>query len=461
MQDVLDDGGAPRSPRSISISLLAACGGGSKSTAEKGPSRTTTTGAKGTAAAPSELGQGVTADTIKVGVAAPNFDCFKDFVDEIRVDEDKVWQAYFDAINDQGGINGRKIEMDFKKQCPINNADALTACTEYTDDDHVFALLGTFVDFTGDAQECMTAKHKTILITFLLNQAFIDRAPPALLLAPDITKERRVNVILELLKRKKTLKGKKIAILGETVTKDAVETTIAPGLKALGEDLGTTAILEISGTDTSAAQAQLDSFIEKWKSEGTNALFISGEQVAHKQFVQKIREAMPDIVLIADNSGVINYGQEFTVEKVTPNPYEGIISAEGDTGAEHIKLDVWKYCAGIYEKAFGKPAPIPGEIVPGPNGKNLDVYNLIEDACTLTTMFADIAKKAGPNLNNTTWTEAVDNYGKIRDMQTRFASLHKGKYDADDTFGLVAFDSSIGPEGDWSKITPVEDVGSG
>lgn len=76
-------------------------------------------------------------------------------------------------------------------------------------------------------------------------------------------------------------------------------------------------------------------------------------------------------------------------------------------------------------------------------------------------MFADIAKKAGPDLTNETWTKAVDNYGPIRDMQTRYASLHKGKYDADDTFGLVAFDSSIAPKGDWRQVTPVEDVGSG
>ena len=446
----------------VAISLLAACGGGSKSTTKE-PAKsggTPTTVTKDTAA-PAELGQGVTADTIKIGVAAPNFDCFKDFVDQIRVDEDKVWQAYFDAINDQGGINGRKVVMDFKKQCPINNAEALGACTAYTDDDHVFALMGTFVDFSGDAQECVTAKHKTILMTFLLNQAFIDRAPPGLLLAPDITKERRVNVILTLLKRQHTLKGKKIGILGETVTKDEVNSTIEPGLKALGEKLGTTAILEIAGTDTSAAQAQLDSFIERWKSEGTNALFVSGDQVSHKQFVQKVKEAIPDITLVGDSSSLVSYGQELTLEKVTPNPYEGFLGADGDTGREHIKLPVWKYCADIYEKAFGKAAPTSETIVPGPNGKTLGTYDLIEDACTLTTMFADIAKKAGPHLNNATWTDAVNNYGKIRDMNTRYASLHKGKYDADDTFRLVAFDSSIGPKGDWRQVTPVEDVGSG
>jgi hypothetical protein len=43
-------------------------------------------------------------------------------------------------------------------------------------------------------------------------------------------------------------------------------------------------------------------------------------------------------------------------------------------------------------------------------------------------------------------------------MDSLYGSLHTGKYDAGDTFALVAFDSKIGPEGDWRYLTPVEDV---
>ena len=43
-------------------------------------------------------------------------------------------------------------------------------------------------------------------------------------------------------------------------------------------------------------------------------------------------------------------------------------------------------------------------------------------------------------------------------MNTDFASLHAGKYDADDTYGLVAFDPSIKPNGDWKHLTPAENV---
>jgi hypothetical protein len=40
----------------------------------------------------------------------------------------------------------------------------------------------------------------------------------------------------------------------------------------------------------------------------------------------------------------------------------------------------------------------------------------------------------------------------------KWASLHTGKYDSNDTFALVAFDSDAGTTGDWKALTPVEDI---
>jgi hypothetical protein len=38
------------------------------------------------------------------------------------------------------------------------------------------------------------------------------------------------------------------------------------------------------------------------------------------------------------------------------------------------------------------------------------------------------------------------------------AGVHQGKYDANDTFDLVAFDGKRGSTGDWEPPTPVADV---
>jgi len=39
-----------------------------------------------------------------------------------------------------------------------------------------------------------------------------------------------------------------------------------------------------------------------------------------------------------------------------------------------------------------------------------------------------------------------------------FASVHTGKYDADDGFRLVAFDSTTGSKGDFKPVTPIQDA---
>ena len=62
-----------------------------------------------------------------------------------------------------------------------------------------------------------------------------------------------------------------------------------PGLKQLGVKTGSTAILTINSTDFTAAEAQLDSFIEKWKTEHVDAVLLSGDDVVAAQLVSKLR----------------------------------------------------------------------------------------------------------------------------------------------------------------------------
>jgi hypothetical protein len=115
-----------------------------------------------------------------------------------------------------------------------------------------------------------------------------------------------------------------------------------------------------------------------------------------------------------------------------------------------------------YEKATGTKVVAPKNVKPGTDGKRTEIWASIEDACGDILFFKTIAAKAGKTLNNTTWTKAVNTTGTIDNTLVlgKWASLHTGKYDANDTFGLVAFDSSAGTTGDWKALTPVEDVAS-
>ena len=83
------------------------------------------------------------------------------------------------------------------------------------------------------------------------------------------------------------------------------------------------------------------------------------------------------------------------------------------------------------------------------------------DACGDLAMFKAIAEKVGPNLTTKNWQKTVDSFGKIELPPNKYSSLCKGKYDAQDDFQLISYDSSIGTSGDWKTLTPVKDASGG
>jgi Periplasmic binding protein len=409
------------------------------------------------------LGTGVTAHTVKIGIAVVNFSCIEQFVNAIRENQDQIYDDYIKYINSHGGIAGRRIVPDFQSYCPITNTQALTLCTQFTEDAHVFAVMGDFIDFSGDAQTCVAKDHHTVLLTFDLTQAEMNQSPPGLIILPGQTPEREDAVLLSLLKSQHTLKGKKIAILSESDNESVVQSSVEPGLKRLGVAMGTTGILDISGSDTSEAQTQLDSFIQRWKSEHVNALFVTGTEVESTQFVQKVRSEMPNVMLINDGNStdILGFAQQELRAGIHPNPYQGMIMVGGPTPQQYDQSSNWKYCASIYQDETGKVAPNAVSVIAGPNGKTIDTYGSINDACQLLTEFQEIGNRVGRDLNDQNWVKTVNNYGPIRDVGAgQYASLHKGKYDDNDTFDLQKINMSVGSDGALQPFTPLKDVTS-
>jgi len=409
--------------------------------------------------------QGVTKDSIKVGIALIDFSAIKDFVDYKFGDTQKIAQVFVDDINKNGGINGRKIIPVFKKYPPIpgGKPDPLSLCTAWAEDDKVFAVLGVFIDFSGQGQLCLSKEHKVIHIGHELDQPWIDAAPGGLMLTPDATKEGVSAALVTLLAQTGKLKGKTVAVVGDKNNESRVNNVISPGLKKAKVKTGSTAILNITGTDTTAAQAQVDSFIEKWKTEGVNAVFLAGNNVSSKQFAEKIKAGMPKVQLITDTDTALAQAQDEAKAGKNPNPYDGLLSGTGLTPSERWanKGALLKQCVDIYEKATGTTVPGPDQRKVDSDGKSIYTDQAVTDFCGELFMFRDIAKKVGPNLTTANWQKTVNSLGSIALVPDKFASLCKGKYAAEDTFRLVTYDPSAGTNGDWKSLTPLKDASGG
>ena len=439
----------------LAASALSGCGSGVSK------AQTTSTTAANTPI-DKTLGNGVSATSIRVGVALVDFTEIEQFTDLIRTkaEQKQIYQIYIDNINARGGINGRKIVPYFKFYTPLGTASILALCTSFAQDDNVFAVIGSFIDFSGDAQTCIANQEHRVLMTFNLTQAIIDRSPQGLIVTPGDIPERQASILIQLLKKEHTLRGKTVAVLGDTTESSVVQGTIVPDLEQAGVKPASTAILDVGTTgDTTAGQAQLDSFIEKWKTEHVNALFLSGDLASTKSFVAKIKQAFPNMLLMADNGDVGDQAAEEQTAGVKPNPYEGILTAGGLSAEEYNDSANWKYCASIYQEATGKVAPNDLRSIKLPNGRLDDTYGTINDACQVVSMFHDIAERVGPYLNNTNWINTVNHFGPITNRGSGpYSSLHTGKYAADDNWRLETWDSSLGNTGLSKPVTPLEDI---
>ncbi|MEX0663249.1 MAG: ABC transporter substrate-binding protein [Acidimicrobiia bacterium] len=409
--------------------------------------------------------RGVDAETIKIGIVIVDYESIKDFVDFHRGDQEETAQIFVDWINDNGGVGGRIIDPVFKTYPPIPGQEpsALSLCTSLTEDEEVFAVLGVFIDFTGDAQLCLTRDHETIHIGHELEQPWIDESPPALLLTTENTKEKRAEALLNLFKEERTLKGRTVATLVDQDAEGRVNDLIIPTLDDMKVKQGSTAVLTVTGTDTAAAQSQLDSFIERWETEDVDTIFMVGLRVSGVQFVEKIKAAMPKVRLITDAESTLEQAQDLAASGTDPNPYEGMFTIVGETESERWanKSPELQECVDVWEKATGETVLGPDEVTPDADGRVEEIFTAVEDFCGELVFFKSIAEKAGPKLTNKSWRKAVDRFGPIKLVTTSQASLCKGKYGADDEGRLVKYDPTIGENGDWKPVTEVQDVSGG
>ncbi len=409
--------------------------------------------------------RGVTADSIKLGFAVVDYECIAPFIDYNHGDQDAAIDAAVEYINDNGGVLGRSIEPVKRVYCPIDPTapnGAQAACAGFTDDDEVFAVLGVFIDFSGEAQLCLTRDKDTIHIGHELEQRWIDESPPGLMLTPDITAEKRIDVLLNLLDQEGTLAGKTVAVITDQDT-EARANAAVERFEDNGLDTGSTAVLNIVDEDTAQAQTQLDSFIERWKSEDVSALLLAGGRVGAEQFVTKIKAAFPDMLLIFDMpSAALGEGQGAKEAGIDPNPYQGALTAEGLTAQERWenKNASLEQCVQVYEDATGETvlAPNDVEVV---DEHQVQQYVAVADFCGELMMFEQIAEKAGADLTNDSWTAAANGFGVIDLPTTDSATICEGKYAADDAFRIVEFDEDASDVGDWAAVTEIADASGG
>ena len=149
-------------------------------------------------------GTGVTADTIKLGVIADRLPVHPEVVRRLRLRQPAAGlqtRTSTTSTSTAASTAARSCRSTSRLPAAARRARCRRARRSPTTA-RCSRSSASMYDPTGDAQLCVAKQHKTALITDGLTQAIIDKAPPGLLISPGITSDRRLKVIMSLLKER-------------------------------------------------------------------------------------------------------------------------------------------------------------------------------------------------------------------------------------------------------------------
>ncbi len=429
--------------------LATACATSSSNRSSSGGSPTSaasggTTGS--TSARLSATATGVTADTIKIGFSYPDLEALAK-TGLLRVDNGPyadMIKAVVDDVNAKGGINGRKLQAFVEKFSVLGVTDQLAACSKFTEDDKVFAVLGGLL---GDQNLCLVQQHSTIDIStdaVLLTNDLLAKAK-----APWVTwnasAERSLQALVKLLDAQGRLTGKTIVVYGQTPQSQALVDVAKKAVEAAGFKVKDTADNSVNASDAQAFNAQDKVIATRFKDEGADVMILVGGTPTGANY-----DAVgwhPSIYLP-------------TTDLITPgaytNPFDKfpIIAAPGASADPNAGYNTpaMQDCREAYQKATGKEIKTAAE--EQQLGKSTGLAGMLQ-VCTAMQIFVAAAKAAGPNLTPASWEKGLESIGSIALPLAPTASFGPNKPDGQDSFVLEKHDPSWKPNSTKNEFLPI------
>jgi hypothetical protein len=338
---------------------------------------------------------GVTDDAIKVGVEFVDLEAIGDIASLDHGDYEAAYQALFDQINEDGGINGRMIEPTIVGVNPVGTDSAAAACTELTEDVQVFVIMGFF---TGDAVLCPLETHQTAVFGGEMTPERLARAQAPWYTA-DVSTDLQTEAIRAMADAGE-LDGT-LGVFGGATEQALIDDEVLPLLDELGIEVAETATTDNeANTDLTASNAQVAVIAERFDAAGIDQVLVVGPSglawangVAATGYRPALRFTSPASVQAYAND-----------ESHDVSMLEGAVGGNGYGGNQNNwALPAMQECIQVVEDA-GVPVPEP-DSVPEDSG---DVFLAGMEACNNVNLFRQLVEAAGEDLNYGSLAAAVD-----------------------------------------------------
>jgi ABC-type branched-subunit amino acid transport system substrate-binding protein len=413
--------------------IIAACGGDDSSSSDspstEAPAATdapSETDAPADTEAPAEertaSDTGITADTIKIGVAVSDLAAIRAVgisVPETLTTEHLFdrYQVFVDDINEAGGINGRMIELTQVVWNPLDQSTFDTLCAAATIDNELFAVMnGT--GLSAIARRCLFDSGMIIMYGDVMSQSEFDTglaiglAPPSEAVAAagarawiESTDAPAGSVVGVL-----SNNGPSIQPAGEAA-------------KAVLEEAGFEVILiELNSQsgDNAAISEEGAAAVGAFQAEGAVHALLTTPFTENQGFWNSAAEAkFPFSLLDSSSSGCSAFG----LSRVAAAAYgtECITAYDHSTDGTSLREDseFEAACRANFDENFeayygGKSYPgVPaGQIIVDANGKQL-VSDYTPQECALMNILKLGLEGAGVNPTRASFVDAVLNLGEV------------------------------------------------
>ncbi len=339
---------------------------------------------------------GVTDDAVRVGVVYVDTEALTSVGLNYDLGEhEAVYQALFDDLNADGGINGRQVEPVFAPVDPTSPAPAEEACVRLTEDEDVFMVVGFFLT---DAVNCVVATHETAVIGGEMTPQRIDgAAAPWLTWLPDA--DRPVQVI-EAMAEQGELDGN-VAVFANARDQEVVDDLVVPTLEDLGIEPVAVGIED--GADVPALEAATATISEAFQAADADTILLVGASGQDWPSYREEDTSYRPTLLFVDSIAVASFAtNESTVDT---SVLDGAV-AGGSYGPNQARFEeaTMQACIETLTDA-GIETPSPDEVGEDPSNQP---FQAAFQACPDLDLLRAWLGAAGEDLNYGTLEAAID-----------------------------------------------------
>ncbi len=354
------------------------------------------------AGASSPADQGVTSTTIRIGFPVIDFPALA--VVGVHLNDGNFQHAISaltSYMNEHGGIDGRKIVPYIALDDPALTSSSLAACTQLTEDDHVFVAIAPVYP------DCYQTTHDTPVIDGVLpGNLPADAAVDFSLTPPD---EVYDQLQFAAFKKAGIFKGKRVGIYYGAGGDAAEAQLVQSDLKKLHVDVVQLAGDAAPPTDTTAVDQDTQTIALRFKSEGVNEVVAVGGSGATDwpralyggQSTYKPLWIATNYTSISSDVAAAKGANPYFDNVMTSDPSPSVYQAWHDPAIQK--------CYEIVHKAYPSdsisPPPSPNTPAAQADTSNAP-YAAVMSVCATLAIFAAIADHAGKHLTVASFTKA-------------------------------------------------------